>query len=277
MQWEKDGIQYEYLDSEQIAKDNGYDFIVEHLGTQRAIKGMILPSGSKIVWRKNKEVSTKRDAVDMSEVEELTSEHQKGARVGTRGAETSSVSGLGLKDFVNPNTGELQKRNRSERGFKKYYLLVAKKEGKIVGVLDFDVRGGEKEGYVGHHIDKGIVHQDYRARKQGNGTRIFEELMRAAIVILSTEFRAESILTNPVSEEGQKSDLKNGFREITQSEYHLPENIIKSIREAVSELGVEEINGETMEMVREKIDPIIEASVAEYRKERGENTQIKRY
>lgn len=132
--------------------------------------------------------------------------------------------------------------------------VVAKKEGKVVGVLkiDYDKEGGE--GY----LDKGVVSRDARKENKttNEGQPVSEVLLRLSLAVLVGKYGNEKITGEPASERGRKYVLNNGLEAPQNGEkgkygkdlYTLDARVVEAMKEALETMkkGDEEVTPEQL-------------------------------
>lgn len=152
--------------------------------------------------------------------------------------------------------------------------VVARKEGRIIGVLKIDYGGKGGDGYM----DKGVVSRDFR-KENVESRPVSEILMRLSLSILVGKYGNERITGEPSSERGRKYVEANGFSPVPGGEtgkygkerYQLDPRIVEKMKEVLENQNIKnnELTPEQFLELKKAADLGIEGVITERQRELG--------
>lgn len=252
---EEDGIVYEIVTPETIARDLGYQVMVNDQTRERQafLSWKYVdeqpPEGWKIVAHPVRSVE-KPEPHLLEQLQALIDAHGQGESMYSAG--TGKVPHFIPDDFIDI---------KGKGSFREYFCITARRNGEVVGVLSFatrDTASNVRQGMV----DRGVVRQSERKTEAIDiSSHISENLMRLAIATLVSEHHCAHIETEPISKQGERYALLNGFHKQRDARggmrYILREEIIDGIRDYLQTYGKQKIPWSRMFELKDVIDHLI--------------------
>lgn len=249
LEWVIDGITYKFLDARKIAEGCNYDIVKTPRGSEKVIyeKGFKRPE-EEIIY----ESGENGEENELSKIMEMVGEANEGA-----GPENGESSLEIDADFFIDAGGYISD----------YGVLVAEKEGKVVGALTF-----AGDGY----LDRGVVTRTERKSSNSETRPISENLMRLTLSVLIAKYDCNRITSEPSSERGKNYIESNGLREVGENKtgrygkvlFELDPKIIEKAREYMENLPENlELNAELVDGLRNYIDGAINEAARETKEE----------